>query len=204
MWFTNEMALAFICDSFLSAPSGPLLRLSKLVATKEARPLVEALPIEVFKAYFNAQLWAPYNLHVSMFNNFAKTYRIEFCYEHQWFLSAIKLESLKEKVEGKRLGFGKSHQCFVVTMPSKYLDIVNEKNLALSKLNVILNGLVEDEMVVGSLDLNRTPKLPDQLCGSHPSVLKEISKGLLDYLSNVCVTKAIQRNGVDTKFIKHA
>ncbi|MCO5568942.1 hypothetical protein L7F22_022645 [Adiantum nelumboides] len=127
---TNEMALAFICHSFLSAPSGPPLRLPKLAATKEARPLVEALPIEVFEAYSDAQLRAACNLRVSTFNNIPKTYRIE---EHQRFLSAIELEALKEKVEGKKLGFGKVTSV-VATMPSKYLD--SEKNLVLSKLSV--------------------------------------------------------------------
>ncbi|MCO5577641.1 hypothetical protein L7F22_031472 [Adiantum nelumboides] len=119
--------------------------------------------------------------------------------EHQQLLSAIELEALKEKVEGKRPGFGKV-TCVVATMPSKYLDI--EKNLALSKLTGILDGLAEDQMVVGSLDLNRTPKLPDEMCGSHPKGVEgQYRRG---YLSNVCVTKAVQRNGVGTKLIKHA
>ncbi|KAI5077235.1 hypothetical protein GOP47_0007059 [Adiantum capillus-veneris] len=182
---------------YASLLSSPPLRLPKLAATKEARPLIEALRIKVFEASSDSHLQAACNLRVCSFNNFPQTYRIE---EHQQYLSAIELEALKEKVEGKRPGFGKV-TCVVATVSSRFADI-DQKIALLCKLTGIADGVVEDQVVVGSLDLNRTPRLPDEMCGSHPQGVEgQYRRG---YLSNVCVAKAFQRNGVGTRLIKYA
>lgn len=182
---------------FFSPPSEPVSRFPKLAAAQEVPSLIEALPIQVFEASSDAHLQAACNLRVCTFNSFPQTYRID---EHRQFLSAIELEALKEKVEGKRPGFGKV-TCVVATVPLKHADIDNHL-ASLCKITRVADGVIEDQLVIGSLDLNRTPKLPDEMCGSSPEGVEgKIRRG---YLSNVCVAKAIQRNGVGTKLIRHA
>uniref|UniRef100_A0A0E0LSZ4 N-acetyltransferase domain-containing protein n=1 Tax=Oryza punctata TaxID=4537 RepID=A0A0E0LSZ4_ORYPU len=52
----------------------------------------------------------------------------------------------------------------------------------------------EERVVVGSLDLNQCLWLPDELTGKRPGVNE--SSHTRAYLSNVCVAKELQRNGL--------
>eukprot|EP00250_Pteridium_aquilinum_P014032 c21734_g1_i1 orf=73-957(+) len=182
---------------FVSAPGEPVLKSSRMAAAREVLCDEETLPVSVFQAYCDAHLQAACNLRVCTFNDFRQTYRIE---EHCRFLSAIELEALKEKVEGKRPGFGKVI-CVLATVPIR--DAYFEKDLLpICKITGQTDGAVEDRLVVGSLDLNQTPKLPDEMSGSRPEGVEgQYRRG---YLSNVCVAKAVRKNGVGTNLIKHA
>ncbi|PIA46105.1 hypothetical protein AQUCO_01600402v1 [Aquilegia coerulea] len=57
----------------------------------------------------------------------------------------------------------------------------------------------EDRIVIGSLDLNQCLRLPDEITGKRPEGLgSDIGRA---YLSNVCVAKELQNNGVGSKLV---
>ncbi|KAK3121383.1 hypothetical protein QOZ80_8BG0651960 [Eleusine coracana subsp. coracana] len=52
----------------------------------------------------------------------------------------------------------------------------------------------KERVVIGSLDLNQCLWLPDELTGNRPGVDEDYQTRA--YLSNVCVAKELQRNGL--------
>lgn len=57
----------------------------------------------------------------------------------------------------------------------------------------------EERIVVSSLDLNQCLWLPDELTGKRPGVNE--SSHTRAYLSNVCVAKELQRNGLGSALV---
>lgn len=155
--------------------------------------LREALPVSVFEASSDAHLQAACNLRVRTFHKFRQTYRIE---EHWKFLAKLEFEALKERIEGKRQGFGVV-SCVIATI--FVTDVLALSDRLLSFLKV--DGVLEEQLVVGSLDLNKTSKLPDELCGTRPK--DNEAQQRRGYLSNVCVAEDFQKRGIGSALIKH-
>lgn len=111
-----------------------------------------------------------------------------------------EFEALKERIEGKRTGFG-NVSCVVATIFVSDVPHFQDDQFSSCKIDGTRDGELRDQLVVGSLDLNQTAKLPDEICGAHPKGIEaHRNRG---YLSNVCVAKELQRRGIGSTLIKH-
>ncbi|CAL9164393.1 GCN5-related N-acetyltransferase 7, chloroplastic-like isoform X1 [Musa acuminata AAA Group] len=104
-------------------------------------------------------------------------------------LEEREFEALKDRIDGKRIGF-KRVSCINATLPLS--PLLGHADGLCSACMFSQNG--EDRVVVATLDINQCLKLADELTGKRPEVL---GAGLMRaYLSNVCVAKELQRNGL--------
>ncbi|OVA15737.1 GNAT domain [Macleaya cordata] len=109
--------------------------------------------------------------------------------DHKKYLAEREFEALKERIAGKRVGF-KRVSCINATLPMSQMSNFSDDLCSACKCSE--NG--EDRVVVGSLDLNQCLRLPDEITGKRPEgVGADFSRA---YLSNVCVAKELQRNGL--------
>lgn len=100
-----------------------------------------------------------------------------------------EFEALKERVAGKRTGFRRV-SCINATLPLSHLLSISDDLCTACKFAE--NG--EDRVVVGTLDLNQCLRLPDEITGMKPQGIgADFARA---YLSNVCVAKELQRNGL--------
>ncbi|KAH6555221.1 hypothetical protein KP509_1Z272800 [Ceratopteris richardii] len=147
-------------------PIQPPQRLANLYAVRQLQCSIEVLPVEVFEATSDAHLKAACDLRVCTFNDFPRTHRI---LEHCQYLSERELKVLKDKVMGKSPSFGKV-TCIIAAVPLRNASY--EQNLiSLYKENGVHGGIFDKHLIVGSLDLNKTPILPDEICGRLPKVI---------------------------------
>lgn len=98
-------------------------------------------------------------------------------------------EALKDRVGGMRIGF-KRVTCINATLPLSP-SLVSAHELC-SSCKFLEDG--ENRVVVGTLDLNQCLSLADELTGKKPQGTGPDLKRA--YLSNVCVAKELQRNGL--------
>ncbi|CAL9088025.1 unnamed protein product [Musa textilis] len=104
-------------------------------------------------------------------------------------LEEREFEALKDRIDGKRIGF-KRVSCINATLPLS--PLLGHADGLCSACTFSQNG--EDRVVVATLDINQCLKLADELTGKRPEAL---GAGLMRaYLSNVCVAKELQRNGL--------
>ncbi|KAG8046862.1 hypothetical protein GUJ93_ZPchr0008g13060 [Zizania palustris] len=104
-------------------------------------------------------------------------------------LADREYEALHDRISGKMINFQRV-SCINGTVPLLPSFASAEELCSTCKF-------VEDEeerVVVGSLDLNQCLWLPDELTGKRPGVNE--SSHTRAYLSNVCVAKELQRNGL--------
>ncbi|XP_031284649.1 uncharacterized protein LOC116143337 [Pistacia vera] len=114
--------------------------------------------------------------------------------DHKRCLAEREFEALKERVAGKRTGFTRV-SCINATLPLSQLSSVSEDLCAACKFSD--DG--EDRVVVGTLDLNQCLRLPDEITGKKPEGIgADFARA---YLSNVCVAKELQRNGLGYELI---
>ncbi|KAJ0030598.1 hypothetical protein Pint_14270 [Pistacia integerrima] len=138
------------------------------------------------------QLWAAACLRVRCFYEFEpNTFGVQ---DHKRCLAEREFEALKERVAGKRTGFTRV-SCINATLPLSQLSSVSEDLCAACKFSD--DG--EDRVVVGTLDLNQCLRLPDEITGKKPEGIgADFARA---YLSNVCVAKELQRNGLGYELI---
>ncbi|XP_044463168.1 uncharacterized protein LOC123194087 [Mangifera indica] len=139
------------------------------------------------------QLWAAACLRVRCFYEFEpNTFAVQ---DHTRYLAEREFEALKERVAGKRTGFTRV-SCINATLPLSQLSSVSEDLCAACKYSD--DG--EDRVVVGTLDLNQCIRLPDEITGKKPEGIgADFARA---YLSNVCVAKELQRNGLGYEIIE--
>lgn len=108
-----------------------------------------------------------------------------------------EFEAMKERIAGKRVGF-KRVSCINATLPLSEISTLAEDLCSTCKFSD--NG--EDRVVVGSLDLNQCVRLPDEITGLKPEGIgADFARA---YLSNVCVAKELQRNGLGYALVAKA
>ncbi|KAF5206255.1 Acyl-CoA N-acyltransferases (NAT) superfamily protein [Thalictrum thalictroides] len=114
--------------------------------------------------------------------------------DHIKYLAEREFDALKERIAGKRIGF-KRVSCINATVPLSQMSNSSDDLCSVCKYSD--NG--EDRIVIGSLDLNQCLRLPDEITGKRPEGLgSDIGRA---YLSNVCVAKELQKNGVGSKVV---
>ncbi|WOL19042.1 hypothetical protein Cni_G27839 [Canna indica] len=105
------------------------------------------------------------------------------------YMEEREFEALKNRIDGKRIGF-KRVSCINVTLP--LLPLLDHAEELCSTCKFSENG--EVRVVVATLDINQCLKMADELTGKRPEAP---GAGLLRaYLSNVCVAVELQRNGL--------
>lgn len=140
------------------------------------------------KEYFTEEeLLAAVRLRVRTFYEFNQSsYGIE---DHKRYLTEREYEALKERVAGMRIGF-KRVSCINATLPLSPVLVPADELRSACKFSD--DG--EERVVVGTLDLNQCLRLVDELSGKRPEAIgADLTRA---YLSNVCVARELQRNGV--------
>lgn len=80
-------------------------------------------------------------------------------------MSELEFEALKNRIAGKHSGF-KRVACVIATIPlSEALEFMDD---LCSLCKAVING--EERVVVGTLDLNQSNQLPDEIGGTRPKV----------------------------------
>ncbi|PIA46106.1 hypothetical protein AQUCO_01600402v1, partial [Aquilegia coerulea] len=138
------------------------------------------------------ELWATACLRVRTF--FVTQHQPHGIQDHIKYLAEREFDALKERIAGKRIGF-KRVSCINATVPLSQMSNSSDELCSVCKYSD--NG--EDRIVIGSLDLNQCLRLPDEITGKRPEGLgSDIGRA---YLSNVCVAKELQNNGVGSKLV---
>ncbi|KAL2465714.1 Acyl-CoA N-acyltransferases (NAT) superfamily protein [Abeliophyllum distichum] len=160
----------------------------------EAPPItrVDKSSLNVSEASSEAELWAAACLRVRTFYDFnERTFGIE---DHKKYLAEREFEALKERVAGQRKGFRRV-SCINATLPLSTVLCVSHDLSNSCKFS----HKGEDRIVVGTLDLNQCISLPDEITGMKPEGIgADFARA---YISNVCVAKELQRNGLGYELI---
>ncbi|KAM0847082.1 hypothetical protein ACQ4PT_055248 [Festuca glaucescens] len=109
--------------------------------------------------------------------------------DHRKGLAEREYEALQNRISGNMINFQRV-ACINGTVP--LLPSLMSAEELCSACKFVEDG--EERIVVGSLDLNQCLWLPDELTGKRPGVNE--SSHTRAYLSNVCVAKELQRNGL--------
>ncbi|KAL6662067.1 hypothetical protein ACP70R_001451 [Stipagrostis hirtigluma subsp. patula] len=112
--------------------------------------------------------------------------------DHRKALAEREFQALQDRISGKMICFQRV-SCINGTVPLSPSMMLAED--LCSGCKFVEDG--EERVVVGSLDLNQCLWLPDELTGQRPGVsgVNE-DNNTRAYLSNVCVAKELQRNGL--------
>ncbi|KAK9097972.1 hypothetical protein Syun_025017 [Stephania yunnanensis] len=141
--------------------------------------------MRIAEAFREDELWAAAFLRIRSFYEYQQqSYGIN---DHRNYLAEREFEALKERIAGKRTGFRR------VTCINATLPLLRMPSFASDLCSFSQNG--EEQVVIGTLDLNQCLKLPDEITGKRPEVGIG-SDFLRAYLSNVCVAKELHRNGI--------
>ncbi|KAK1550772.1 hypothetical protein Q3G72_024590 [Acer saccharum] len=139
------------------------------------------------------ELWAAACLRVRSFYDFdPNTFSVQ---DHKKYLAEREFEALKERIAGKRMGFGRV-SCINATVPLSQLSSLSDDLCVACKFT---DDDGEDRVVVGTLDVNQCLRLPDEITGKKPEGIgADFARA---YLSNVCVAKELQRNGLGYELV---
>ncbi|KAJ3693362.1 hypothetical protein LUZ60_008842 [Juncus effusus] len=166
-------------------------KLLRLEATREAEAVValDASRLAVREFVTDEELHAAVRLRIRTFYEFRESYGIE---EHRKSLTEREFEGLLDRISGKMVAF-KRVACINAILPvSPSLSSADE---LCSECKFVEDG--EERVVVGTLDLNQCLWLPDEIVGKRP----EVEGSNRAYISNVCVAKELQRNGLGYKLV---
>ncbi|TVU42225.1 hypothetical protein EJB05_08618 [Eragrostis curvula] len=133
------------------------------------------------------ELRAAVNLRIRTFYEYA----VESCgaEDHKTALADREYQALQDRISGKMINFQRV-SCINGTVPLSP-SLMSAEDLC-SKCKFVEDGA--ERIVVGSLDLNQCLWLPDELTGQRPGVNEDYHTRA--YISNVCVAKELQRNGL--------
>ncbi|XP_016501830.2 GCN5-related N-acetyltransferase 7, chloroplastic-like [Nicotiana tabacum] len=171
-------------------------QLSQQISSPTPHPiLIDKSFLCISEAKSENELWAASSLRVRIFYDFQHdTLNTE---DHTKYLTEREFEALTERIAGKRVGFGRV-SCVNATLPfSKVSNVAYDLSTSckFSQDNVEL-------VVVGTLDINQCIRLPDEITGMKPKGIgADFARG---YVSNVCVAKEMQRNGLGCALISKA
>nr|XP_018627980.1 uncharacterized protein LOC104101269 isoform X2 [Nicotiana tomentosiformis] len=171
-------------------------QLSQQISSPTPHPiLIDKSFLCISEAKSENELWAASSLRVRIFYDFQHdTLNTE---DHTKYLTEREFEALTERIAGKRVGFGRV-SCINATLPfSKVSNVAYDLSTSckFSQDNVEL-------VVVGTLDINQCIRLPDEITGMKPKGIgADFARG---YVSNVCVAKEMQRNGLGCALISKA
>lgn len=148
---------------------------------------LDARSLTVKEYFTEAELLAAVRLRIRTFYEFNQaSYNIE---DHRRHLMEREYAALKERVAGMRIGF-KRVTCINATLPMSH-SLLSAQELCAS-CKFAEDGV--NQVVVGTLDLNQCLSLADELTGKRPQGSgSDLTRA---YLSNVCVAKELQRNGL--------
>ncbi|XP_027069897.1 uncharacterized protein LOC113775337 [Coffea eugenioides] len=166
--------------------------------TKESAPQkirIDKSFLDVSEATSDTELWAAACLRVRTFYDFQdQDFGIQ---DHKRYLAEHEYKALKERIAGTRLGF-KKVSCINATLPWSQVATISDD---LCKSCKFSKGQ-EERVVVGTLDLNQCIRLPDEITGMKPKGIgADFARA---YLTNVCVAKELQRNGLGYDVIAKA
>ncbi|KAL5773048.1 hypothetical protein ACOSP7_012664 [Xanthoceras sorbifolium] len=160
------------------------------VCTPPHRELLSSLFVS--ETASDDELWAAACLRVRSFYDFdPNAFGVQ---DHKKYLAEREFEALKERIAGKRIGFGRV-SCINATLPLSQLSSLSDDFCAACKFTD--DG--EDRVVVGTLDINQCLRLPDEITGKKPEGIgADFARA---YLSNVCVAKELQKNGLGYELV---
>ncbi|KAL8128691.1 hypothetical protein V2J09_017846 [Rumex salicifolius] len=184
---------------FSSSSSSAVFRFQvPLVAVSSPQPcadepsLLDKSLLCVEEAVSEQQLWSAACLRVRTFNEFKDSFGIE---DHKKYLAEREYEALKERVAGTREG-SRRVSCISATLPLSHLSNSRYADLCRSCKFSTDEG---ERVIVATLDVNNCLRLPDEITGMRPQGIG--SDFARAYLSNVCVAKELQRNGLGSSLI---
>lgn len=152
---------------------------------------IDKSALKIEEACSDAELWATSLLRVRSFYDFKSSFGIE---DHKKYLAEREFEALKERLSGTKEG--EKVSCINATLPLSQTTSFPEE--LCSSCKFLENG--EDRVVVGSLDVNQCMSLPNEITGMKPmGIGGDFARA---YLSNVCVAKECQRNGIASFLIE--
>ncbi|KAJ4792029.1 Acyl-CoA N-acyltransferases (NAT) superfamily protein [Rhynchospora pubera] len=160
------------------------------LATKEA-VTIDSSQLRIKEFLTDSELHAAVRLRIRTFYEFRESYGVE---ELRRSLTEREYEGLNDRISGKLVAF-KRVACINATLPISG-SLISAEGLC-SECKFIEDG--KERVVVGTLDLNQCLWLPDELTGRRPEVSG--SNLMRAYISNVCVAKELQRNGLGFKLI---
>ncbi|KGN43258.1 uncharacterized protein LOC101206225 [Cucumis sativus] len=171
------------------------IKISNLFTNQQQTITLHNSKFRVSEGTSHDELWAAASLRVRTFNQLPPdSFGI---HDHKKYLAEHEFEAMKERIAGKRVGF-KRVSCINATLPLSEISTLAEDLCSTCKFSD--NG--EDRVVVGSLDINQCVRLPDEITGMKPEGIgADFARA---YLSNVCVAKELQRNGLGYALIAKA
>ncbi|RZC69705.1 hypothetical protein C5167_032838 [Papaver somniferum] len=156
------------------------------LCTSDKTLTLDTSALDISVAVAEDEIWASACLRVRSFYDFKQSFGIE---DHKKHLAELEFEASKERIAGTREGF-KRVCCVNVTLPLSRMSSSSDELCSACKYSA--NG--EDRVVIGTLDINQCVRLPDEITGKRPQGSgADVSRA---YLSNVCVAKELQRNGL--------
>ncbi|KAK4756984.1 hypothetical protein SAY87_007111 [Trapa incisa] len=157
------------------------------VCPEETHYRIDKSLVKLSEAVAEEELWAAACLRVRTFYDFdPAAFRAQ---DHRNYLAEREFEALKERIAGKREGFRRV-SCINATLPLSHVMNASDDLCAYCKF--VENGC--ERVVVGSLDINNCHRLPDEIAGKKPEGIgADFARA---YISNVCVAKELQRNGL--------
>ncbi|KAF5802700.1 putative transcription regulator GNAT family [Helianthus annuus] len=161
------------------------------VCTEFERIKINKSALKIEEACSESELWATSLLRVRSFYDFKSTFGIQ---DHKNYLAEREFEALKERVAGTKEG--EKVSCINATLPLSQTKSFPEELCSSCKFSH--DG--ENRVVVGTLDLNQCLSLPNEITGMRPKGIGgDFARA---YLSNVCVAKECQRNGLASLLIE--
>mmetsp|Transcript_1904 Transcript_1904/g.11623 ORF Transcript_1904/g.11623 Transcript_1904/m.11623 type:complete len:321 (+) Transcript_1904:3026-3988(+) len=166
---------------------------------KRRSEAVETTYVEVRPAESSADCRAAAHLRALSFYEYPAD-RSEYAQRsHKQMKTDAEWESIEKKLTGKEVGYEKIQvMCLVATVPEEVL--IHMKALEPSFLSYKIPGSEQGDArcVVGTLDINRGPRLPaEELAG----ILPRDNPQARGYLSNVCTLPVMRRKGIAKKLI---
>ncbi|KAJ8750969.1 hypothetical protein K2173_016150 [Erythroxylum novogranatense] len=183
------------CPNIFHRPSSRGFRLLRPVGSASdvyAPCRIDKSALLVAETVSEDELWAAARLRVRSFYDFdPSSFGIQ---DHKMYLAEREFEALKERMAGQRTGFRRV-SCINATLPLSQLSSLFDDLCTECKFTD--DG--EHRVVVGSLDINQCLKLPEEITGMRPEGIgADFARA---YLSNVCVAKELQRNGLGYELI---
>ncbi|XP_028773696.1 uncharacterized protein LOC114730758 isoform X1 [Neltuma alba] len=168
---------------------------SPISAMPPSSPKIDTSLLTLDESFYDDDLWAASSLRVRSFREFPPdTFGLQDLVK---CLTEREFEALKERVSGTRAGLRRV-SCINASLPESLVSRICSELCSACKFSA--NG--EDRIVVGTLDLNQCLCLPDEISGTKPEVMgSDITRA---YLSNVCVAKELQRNGLGYALLEKA
>ncbi|KAI9072918.1 hypothetical protein K1719_045133 [Acacia pycnantha] len=181
---------------FTSFNLSPQSSSSPISAMPPPSPKIDTSFLTLAESFYDDELFAASSLRVRSFRNFPpETFGLQ---DLMKCLTEREFEALKERIAGMTRAGLRRVSCINASLPESHVSKISTELCSACKFSA--NG--EDRVVVGTLDLNQCLCLPDEIPGMKPEVIgSDVTRA---YLSNVCVAKELQRNGLGYALLEKA